>query len=931
MALDEIMGIGIANVSYIEEMYQKFQANPKNVDSSWRSFFEVFSKEEMPSLTKVLASDQEIGKELPAAKKNALDSLRIYLLIQAYRTYGHLMAHVNPLEDKSPPEPQRLKLENLGFRQQELELLFPTQGLLSTPQAKLKDIIIALRAIYCGTIGFEYMGCMGLDFEKWMQQQIEPIDQRKTLSIEDKQLILTHLSKSELLESFLHTKYVGQKRFSLEGAETLVPMVATLIEKGAEAGAREFVLGMAHRGRLNILSNILDKSYSDVFAEFDETYIPSAVDKSGDVKYHKGFYCEKTILKGERVRIFLTPNPSHLESVDPVIEGQSRAKLQQNQDLENKKSVIPIIIHGDAAVAGQGVVYETMQLSHLEGYSTGGTLHIVLNNHIGFTTLPKDLFSTEYCTDIARTFGVPVFHVNAEDPEGCIFAVQLALEIRQKFHSDVFIDLNCYRKYGHNEGDEPAFTQPVVYQKIKEKKSIREIYRDQLIQKGVLEKFLAQELEADFKKALNQALKGIKISQETGEGDSDVANHPEIFMPIQTGVPLKTLQLLADKLTHVPKDFHLNPKLENLLKDRLSMVQENSKRNVDWGMGETLAYATLLWEGVSVRLTGQDTARGTFSHRHGILVDQANQEIYIPLSHLKEGQGKFDLYNSPLSEFAALGFEFGYSMFVGKGLVLWEAQFGDFSNGAQIIIDQYIAAGEQKWGQTSRLTLLLPHGYEGQGPEHSSARIERFLTLAGHENMWITNPTNPSQLFHLMRRQVKHPLAKPLIIFTPKGLLRHPDCVSSIQNFTAGAFQEILDDTLPANKVTRLGFCSGRIYYDLVSERSKIKLEDIAFIRLEQLYPLNIEKLKELIQKYSGVKEYLWVQEEPINMGAWGYIHHYLRELLPKELKCIARERSASPATGFPYVHKKEHAALMNSIFSDKHTTQYGVGYMQRV
>lgn len=932
MLKEELVGIGISNIPLLEEMYQKYQKDASSVDSSWRTFFDEFTQQEVPKATPPPLLEIPIKeiKELPKAKRDALNSIRIYLLIQAYRTYGHLMAHINPLEDQPPEEPQQLKLETLGFETSELEQLFPTHGLLEKPEAKLKEIIDVLRSIYCGTIGYEYMGCISPEFEQWMQQNIEPSRSRIPLTIEDKQLLLLHLSKSELLESFLHTKYVGQKRFSLEGGETLIPMIAAIIEKGSLTGVKEFILGMAHRGRLNVLSNILDKSYADVFAEFDETYVPSAEDKSGDVKYHKGFYSEKTTSKGQRVRLFLTPNPSHLESVDPVIEGQSRAKLVNNKDMTNKETVLPLIIHGDAAVAGQGVVYETMQLSNLEGYGVGGTIHIVLNNYIGFTTLPKDLFSTRYCTDIAHTFGVPVFHVNAEDPEGCIFAIQLAVEIRQKFHSDVFVDLSCYRKYGHNEGDEPAFTQPIVYQKIKKKKTIREIYRDQLIQEGMLEKYLAQELETDFKQALNQAMKGIKISRENADEES-LEIQSELFTPIPTGVPIKTLQLLAERFCKVPPNFHLNPKLENLLKDRLSMVQENSKKLVDWGMGETLAYASILWEGVGIRLTGQDTARGTFSHRHGLLVDQQDQKTYIPLANLKEGQGNFQLYNSPLSEFAALGFEFGYSMFVGKGLVIWEAQFGDFSNGAQVIIDQYIAAAEQKWGQTSRLVLLLPHGYEGQGPEHSSARIERFLTLAGHENMWITNPTTPAQLFHLIRRQVKHPLAKPLIVFTPKGLLRHSACVSPIENFTTGSFQEILDDTAPYKKIQKLAFCSGRIYYDLVEERVKHKAEDIAFIRIEQLYPLNEEKLKELIQKYTGIKEYLWVQEEPINMGAWGYIHHHLRALLPKELKCIARERSASPATGFHYVHKREHAELMNSVFSDKHTTQYGVGYMQRV
>jgi 2-oxoglutarate dehydrogenase E1 component len=897
---NRIDDLSFDNEEFVDQIYANYLANKKSVDPSWRRYFDTL---EQPALVSSIQAE-------------ASADLRVFNLIEAYRTFGHLMAKINPIATHENPEPHQLKLETLGFKTEELDHSFPTCGLMKQARATLKEMIDTLKAIYCDRIGVEYMGMQSPELEQWLQQRIEPTRFKHELTIDQKRMILQHLNKSELFETFIHTKYVGQKRFSLEGSETLIPMLEALIESGAESGLEEFVLGMAHRGRLNVLSNILNKSYADIFSEFEEGYIPESFEGSGDVKYHKGFYSETETIGGHKVKIVLNPNPSHLEAVNAVVEGQTLAKQIQRQD-EKKEKVLPILVHGDAAVAGQGVVYETLQLFGLPGYSTGGTIHIVINNQIGFTTLPRDARSTNYCTDIARAFGAPVFHVDAEDPEGCTYATILALQIRQKFHCDVFLDLNSYRKYGHNETDEPAFTQPLEYQIIRQKKPIREIYRDELIHQGVVEKKLAEALEEEFKKGLQEALKLAKSTDKVKPTIQKLANSNEEdpFKKVETGVSKEVLVDLAKRFCTVPSGFNIHPKLQNLLKERLSMV---GNKPVDWGMGEMMAYASLLWQGIPVRISGQDCGRGTFSHRHGLWMDQTVERAYFSLQHLKPDQGRFDLINSPLSEYAVLGFEFGYSIASPETLVIWEAQFGDFSNGAQVIIDQFIASGEQKWGQRSGLTLLLPHGYEGQGPEHSSARLERFLQLSGNDNWQIVYPTLPAQLFHLLRRQMLRPWRKPLIIFSPKGLLRHPDCVNSIEDFTKGTFQEILDDPKKMEKVNTLIFCSGRVYYDLMAERAKAIRDDLAIVRIEQLYPLDQEKIKELIRKYSDVTDYLWVQEEPANMGGWDFIRPLLSELLPnnRPLRFRGRARSASPAVGSHALHKKEYEMLMKKIFS---------------
>lgn len=901
------------NGALIEELYEKWLTNPESVDASWRYYFQEI---EQPTREENLSSGSHSVLYYPHLEISPVADLRLFNLINAYRTYGHLMAQFNPLLTQESEEPEQLKMETYGFTRQDLSSLFPTCGLLPQEKAPLLDIVNMLKRIYCNKVGIEYMGLQNPELEEWLQAQIEPGFSTYAPTMEQKQMILNHLNKSELFESFIHTKYVGQKRFSLEGSETLIPILAAMIDKGAELGVEEFVLGMAHRGRLNVLTNILDKSYTDIFTEFEDNYIPNSYEGSGDVKYHKGYYSSVRSVHGHQVRITLSPNPSHLESVDPVVEGQTRARQTVLQDVEREK-VVPILIHGDAALAGQGIVYEVMQFSRLEGYSTGGTIHIVINNQIGFTTLPEEGRSTRYDTDLARGFGAPVFHVNAEDPDTCLYVTSLAVEIRQQFHCDVFIDLYCYRKYGHNETDEPAFTQPIDYQLIRNKKPIREIYRDLLIHHGVVEKFMAESLEAEFKTGLQKAMQAAKTLEKRSQTTGNKEN-PQLIPRKMTSMPIHTLFAIGAALCRMPPQFKLHPKLEHLLQERQKMVADAGERKpIDWGMAELLAYGSLLWEGISIRLSGQDSRRGTFSHRHAAFVDQSSNARYLPLQHVKDGQGRFDVYNSPLSEFGVLGFEFGYSIGDPETLVLWEAQFGDFANGAQVTIDQYLATAEQKWGQRFSLTLLLPHGYEGQGPEHSSARIERFLQLCGNDNMFVVNPTTPAQFFHLLRNQGLRTHKKPLIVFTPKGLLRHPECVSTLEELAEGSFKEVLDDAANLQKVKQLVFCSGRIYYDLIHERVKENVQDMAIVRIEQLYPLNTTLIEEIIEKYNGVEDYLWVQDEPCNMGAWDYIRPALQELLPKgkEITYIGRPRSASPAVGSHAIHKQQHMEIMRTLF----------------
>jgi len=852
-----------SNTSLMEELYAKYCADPTSVDASWRHFFE------------------GVDFSGALAQTSGSSDCRLAELIRAYRRYGHLLVKINPIDLKEREAPE-LSPEQLGFKPAELEH---------------SSIAQSMKQVYCSRIGFEYMDLDDPVAEAWFQERLEP-KLNIEVSVEEKKLILQMLGKSEVFETFIHTKFLGQKRFSLEGGETLIPVIAEIIDQGAKSGMDDFVIGMAHRGRLNVLANILNKPYSVIFQEFEDNVLPLVFEGNGDVKYHKGFSAKTESRSKIPVTLHLAANSSCLEAVDPVVLGQARAK----QDLQNDEKVGAILIHGDASFAGQGVIYESLQLMKLPGYATGGTIHIIVNNQIGFTTLPEEGRSTRYCTDIAKTFSCPVFHVNAEDPESCIFAAKLAVEFRLKFKKDVFIDLNCYRKYGHNEGDEPAFTQPLQYQIIRSKQPIRAMYLEQLKQEGMV----FEDLDKEFHLNLNAALeRGKKEEPHAPEERYGAYNPPAkaetLFERFDSSADEKSLKQVAVALTKVPEGFHPHPKLQKLISDRAAMMSGN----IDWAMGESLAFGSLLLQEISVRLTGQDCRRGTFSQRHATWVDVENSSLYFPLATL----GKLDIYNSPLSEFACLAFEYGYTWSRPESLVLWEAQFGDFSIGAQTVIDHYISTAEQKWARYSGLVLLLPHGYEGQGPEHSSGRIERFLQLAATNNMQIANPSTPAQYFHLLRRQALRKIKKPLIIFTPKSLLRLSACTSQLKDFTSGQFEEILDDQIKQPK--RILFCSGRVYYDLLVERTARKQEDVAIVRMEQLYPVHEKKLAEILAKYKDCADMRWVQEEPQNMGAWEFIHPYL----PKNIRYVGRVRSGVTATGSFKQHKQELDQFMKEAF----------------
>ncbi len=878
--MSDLSFLAFDHLQWIEELYSRYQREPDRLEASWRHLFAGLDLAR--ELFRVEAGDQ-----------------RVVQLVETYRRQGHLLAAINPIavREKAPIS----LLQQVGFSEKDLLSEVPTLGLLKEPRAPLAKLVERLTELYGGRIGFEYVDFGNPAMEAWMRKKIES-HATFQISMEEKQLLLHALNRAEAFETFLHTKYVGQKRFSLEGAETLIPMIREIVEEGAQQGVEEIVLGMAHRGRLNVLVNLLEKPYSLVFQEFEDT-----VQESGDVKYHKGFSSELTTRGGHKVHIHLAANPSHLESIDPVALGIARAKQEARRDPLGS-SVLPLLIHGDASLAGQGVIYESLQFSQLPGYSTGGTLHIVINNQIGFTTLPEEGRSTTYCTDIAKTFGAPVFHVNAEDPEAVLFATRLAVEARQIFRSDLFLDLNGYRKYGHNEGDEPSFTQPIQYRLIRSKQSIREIYDSRLHLEGSAEREMADRMEEEFKKVLSEAFQEAKGGASPfREKESSIAAEQALFTPVVSCVSRERLQSLTERFIRVPSAFSLHPKLLKWLEQR----KESLSHRIDWATAEFLALASLLVEGTPVRFTGQDVRRGTFNQRHLVWIDQETMAAYAPLSHLQEGQAPCAIYNSPLSEFAALAFEYGYSSSLREALSIWEAQYGDFANGAQILIDQYLAAGEKKWDRFSSLVLLLPHGYEGQGPEHSSARIERFLQLAANANLQIVYPSTPAQYFHLLRRQAIRSLKKPLIVFTPKALLRSAACTSSLEELTQGTFEEILEEKSPCERPEKFFFCTGKIYYELLERRKGNEL----FLRIEELYPLHLEKLQKIIAKYPSVSQFFWIQEEPENMGAWESMRPYFLQL-GISLSYIGRERSASTAAGSFRKHTEELEKIFQKAFA---------------
>jgi 2-oxoglutarate dehydrogenase E1 component len=906
--MDKFSYISNADVNVIDDLYQQYLKDQDSVDFGWKKFFEGFDMGQQ----KFNGNSKGV-----AVSENFIKEVNVLNLIDGYRTRGHLFTKTNPVRERRKYEPS-LAIENFGLASTDLESVFNAGVEVGMGPAKLKDIISMLEQTYCGSIGAEYMYIREPKALKWLRDKMESTRNTPKLNIEAKRHILSKLNQATVFENFIHTKFVGQKRFSLEGLETMIPALDEVMQYGAELGVEEFVLGMAHRGRLNVLANILGKSYEDIFKEFEGKSAEDEGIFEGDVKYHLGFTSEFDSRSGKKVQLSLLPNPSHLETVNPVVKGLTRAKLDKKHNSDIDK-VAPILIHGDASVAGQGIMYEVLQMAGLRAYSVGGCIHIVANNQIGFTTNYTDARTSTYCTDVAKTTLCPVFHVNADDVEAVVFTIRLAMEYRQEFNSDVFIDMLGYRKYGHNEGDEPRFTQPLLYKAIGAHQNPREIYNQKLTSADSVEADLAKEMDKEFRSQLQVKLEQAKAA-EPAKGKNFLAAYWEGFRASKredfetspdTSVKKDLFLKLAEKITSIPADFKAFSKIEKLFTDRKNMIKND---NYDWAMGELMAYATLSNEGHATRMSGQDCERGTFSHRHAIIKQEDSEKAHNIFDSLGEDKkANVEFYNSLLSEYAVLGFEYGYSMLSPNDLTIWEAQFGDFANGAQIVIDQYIASAETKWKTSSNLVLMLPHGYEGQGPEHSSARLERFLQLCANWNMQVVNITSPANYFHALRRQLQRDYRLPLIVMTPKSLLRHPLCVSKLEDFTKGTFQEVIDDTfVETKKVKRVLMCSGKIYYDLLERQQKDNRKDIAIVRVEQLYPMPETQLAALYKKYEGA-QICWVQEEPKNMGAWLYLLRWDNNM---HLKRISRESSASPATGYSKVHAKEQQAIVDEAFA---------------
>ena len=908
IAMNAFSYITNAENAVVEDLYSKYKNDPSSIDFGWRMFFEGLDFSQL-SLKK-----QESKAEYPEKFNKELNVIN---LMGAYRQKGHLIAKTNPLEEREKKE-NLFELDKFGLDETDLDKKFQTGARIGLGPVSLREIINHFEQTYCGSIGVEYKFIDDLEAVEWLQHRMESCRNTPDFTIEEKKHILHKINQAVVFENFLHTKFVGQKRFSLEGAEAIIPALDAIVEKGAEAGIEEFVMGMAHRGRLNVLANILNKTYESIFTEFEGKGYADAVFE-GDVKYHMGYSSNKTTGNGKKVHLSLTPNPSHLEAVNPVVQGIVRAKINHRYGGDFNK-ITPILIHGDASIAGQGIVYEVSQMSMLKGYLTGGTVHVVLNNQIGFTTDCKDARSSAYCTDIAKVTVSPVFHVNGDDAEAVVYVVKLAMEFRQKFHRDVFIDIVCYRKHGHNEADEPRFTQPLLYKIIAQHPNPREIYKQKLIEAGSVEADLARQMEQEFKLMLQERFDEAK-EKETARVHSflegawkgfRLALEKDFQISPKTGVKIQDLTAIADKITDLPSNLKFFTKIKKLFENRKKMVFKTKK--LDWAMGELLAYGTLLSEGVPVRISGQDVERGTFSHRHAVIKLEDSEEKYTPLQHINNNQAEFSIYNSLLSEYGVLGFEFGYAMAFPRGLTIWEAQFGDFANGAQIIIDQFLSCSETKWQRMNGLVLFLPHGYEGQGPEHSSARLERFLGLCSDNNMQVVNCTTPANLFHLLRRQIIRPFRIPLIMITPKSLLRHPLCTSPLRDFTEGKrFSEVLDDgNANAKSVKKILFCSGKIYFDLLERQQKTGRNDIAIIRIEQIYPVPVDQLKKIIKKYKPAKQWVWVQEEPENMGVWPFLS---RKLTWVPLEVISRKESNTPATGFIKQHNVVQKHIIEMAF----------------
>jgi len=923
--------LGIANrwnADLIDQNYEQWLDNPDALDEHWRAFFEGF--ELAQQIADTSADGDATGEQCvpPAAIENldAIVQSRVIGAIYAYRSIGHTQAHFNPLQIEPVPNP-RLDLDRLGLDHVDGSKEYHTGNYLGGVFMPINELLSRLNTTYCGHVGCEYIHIQETPKRRWIQAAIEPANFTPDFNRDEKMRMLNKIMQAELFERFLHTRYVGQKRFSLEGGETLIAAMDLLIQDCPKNGVEEIVLGMAHRGRLNVLANILGKSYQYLFREFSENYIPESIHGDGDVKYHLGYESKAKTVAGPEIEIRLAANPSHLEAVDPVVQGKARARQRIRGDLDRKR-VLPLLIHGDAAFAGQGVVAETLNLAKLKGYKTGGTIHVVINNQIGFTTDPRDSRSSRYCTDIAKMIDVPIFHVNGDDPLAVCAVMRLAAEYRQEFGDDVVIDMYCYRRHGHNESDEPGFTQPDLYQRLSKHPAISENLKQRLIKDGDISEAEAEKLTKDYQDELNDAFLDVKKEEEKKDngsksqaqkkeeslrGSAGVTQPPFKFTAIKTSVKEADLRHVARRLTEIPGNFSANSKIARQLKQKWKNYEKGE--GIDWAFAESLAFGTLLLDGTPVRLSGQDSERGTFSQRHTAWYDTETRTRYVPLCNLDANQATFCVHNSSLSEAAILGFDYGYSIDYPDMLAIWEAQFGDFANGAQVHFDQFLASSESKWGRVSGLVMLLPHGYEGQGPEHSSARLERYLQACAENNIQVAMMTTPAQYFHIIRRQKKRNFQKPLVIMAPKSLLRHKQCVSSVKELTYGKFHEIIDDAQAPKNPERVILCSGKVYYDLIDYRAENDIENSAIIRVEQLYPVNETLLAETIGKYAGYKHLVWCQEEPQNMGSWHFIYHYLKKAAGVDPMFAGRHAAASPAPGSLAIHKIEQQALVEEAF----------------
>jgi len=958
------------NPEFVEDLYAQWRREPSSVGPDWQHFFQGFDLAlSRPAAQATLPEGSDCSQ---VAKQSG-----VYSLIVNYRMLGHFAAQLDVLGENQPDHPL-LQLKEFGLTEADLDTEFDASNLHPPRRAKLREIIEVLRDTYCGTLGAEYLHIQNTPERRWIQDRLEPVRSHPDFSSDRHFQLMTKLRLAEGFEKYLHTKFVGQKRFSLEGGESLIVALDSIVRRAADTHhCSDMILGMAHRGRLNVLANVIQKSYEVIFSEFEDNYVPGSSNGDGDVKYHKGYSNDHITEAGSKIHMTLTANPSHLEAVNPVVEGRVRAKqalmsrrTQRGGELalhqshsgngtngngvhhhphvtagaarlanpefpsaESRKKVLPVLIHGDAAFPGQGIVWETLNLSKLDGYTTGGTIHIIINNQIGFTTDPQNARSTHYCTDVVKGVEAPIFHVNGDDVAAVAFVVELALDYRQAFGKDVVVDIYCYRKWGHNESDEPSFTQPIMYEEIRQHPGVSSIYAKKLIERGIMSPEDLKALDEQIQRTLAGAQDTAKKASQTQvmrlmEGQAYAGEWKGLkpnynHQPVETGVAQELLLQLAERLAAIPEGFNAHPKIAKLMQGRHEAVSKGE--GIDWATAEALGFGSLLVEGTAIRLSGQDSRRGTFSHRHSVLIDQKNEDAYTPLNNLSPSQSIYEVWDSPLSEEAVLGFEYGISLGDPATLVLWEAQFGDFNNGAQTIIDQFLASSESKWQRISGLVMLLPHGYEGQGPEHSSARMERFLQLCAEDNLQVCNLTTPAQYFHALRRQMRRDFRKPLVIMSPKSLLRHPKAVSATSDLVSGRFQEVLDDATPAADVRRVLLCSGKVYYDLLEQRGKVEAYDVALVRVEQLHPLNDAMLKEVVGRYVHATEFYWVQEEPANMGAWTYIAPRLKQVLGRDFGFIGRDAAASPATGSLKHHKYEQEQIVRQAIEARELSAAGV------